>query len=77
MADDETFRFRAASRVTYSKALLALVRRARSEPDSMFVFGPFDLSALEDQGLAVSGPGVSEWADDFMAGVPGLYPADE
>lgn len=75
-AADLTFRFRAESRVSYTHALLALIRRARSG-DLTFVFGPLDLGALEDQGLLVSGPGVHEWADDFLAEVPGLHLADE
>lgn len=73
---DQTFRFRAGSRVTYSKAVIALVRRARTG-DLAYVFGPLDLAALEDQGLTVSGPGVREWVDDFLTEVPGLHLADE
>jgi hypothetical protein len=73
---DPTIRFRAESRVTYARALLALTRRAR-DTGSDFTFGPLDLHALEDHGLAVSGPDLGKWADDFLAGVPGLHLADE
>jgi hypothetical protein len=73
---DSTFRFRAESRVSYAHALIALVKRARGGTDE-FTFGPLDLTALEDQGLAVSGPDVHQWADDFLAEVPGLHLADE
>lgn len=73
---EPTFRFRAASRIVYAKALLALVRRARDSYHD-FTFGPLELAALEDQGLLVSGPGVAEWADDFLTEVPGLHLADE
>lgn len=72
----ETLRFRAPTRLSYVHALLALVHRARTT-DEEFTFGPVALPALEEQGLAVSGPGIRSWADDFLAEVPGLYLADE
>lgn len=72
----ETLRFRAESRITYGRALLALTRLAR-DTDHKFSFGPLDIAAVEEQGLLVSGPDVLEWADDFMKQVPGLYRADE
>jgi hypothetical protein len=71
---DSTLRFRAASRVSYARAVLGLARLARSGKD--FTFGPVYLPALEDQGLVVSGPDLS-WADDFLAQVPGLHRAAE
>lgn len=73
---EATIRFRAESRVSYARALTVLVKRARNG-DGDFTFGPLSLRALEDQGLAVTGPGISEWADDFLAEVPGLHLADE
>lgn len=76
MTGDVTLRFRAGSRVSYARALLALVRRARGGTGE-FTFGPLHLATLEEQGLAVSGPQVWEWADDFLAEVPGLHLADE
>lgn len=72
---EPTFRFRAASRVVYARAVLNLVRRAREGGD--FTFGPLSVSALEEQGLTVSGSEVGNWADDFLTEVPGLHLADE
>lgn len=76
MAADDTLRFRAESRVTYARALLALLHRARGS-DLDFTFGPLELGDLENQGLAVSGSDVRTWADDFISEVPGLHLADE
>jgi hypothetical protein len=73
---DQAFRFRAESRITYAHALVNLLKRARSGSDD-FTFGPLTLAALEYQGLLVSGPGVSGWADDFLKQIPGLYRSDE
>jgi hypothetical protein len=73
---DRTIRFRAESRITYAHALIALTKRAR-DTEHDFTYGPLDLAALEEQGLAVAGSDVLEWADDFMEQVPGLYRADE
>jgi hypothetical protein len=73
---DTTIRFRAESRVTYARALLALTRRAR-DTGSDFTFGPLGLHALEDQGLAVSGVDLPKWADDFLVEVPGLHRSDD
>jgi len=69
---DQTIRFRAESRITYARALVALTRIAR-ETARDFEYGPLDMAALEDQGLVLTGSGVTEWADDFMGQVPGLY----
>jgi hypothetical protein len=73
---DLTFRFRAESRIIYARALVNLLRRARSGDDD-FTFGPLMLAALQDQGLVISGPSVSGWVDDFLKQVPGIYRADE
>lgn len=73
---DQAIRFRAESRIIYARALVNLLNRARSESTG-FTFGPLTLAALEDQGLVISGPAVSGWADDFLKQVPGLIRADE
>lgn len=76
MEADLTIRFRAESRITYARALVNLFSRARSGSDD-FTFGPLTLAALEDQGLLISGAGVSGWADDFLKEIPGLHRSDE
>jgi len=55
---DSTVRYRAATRYAYAQALTALVTYAR-EHDEDFAAGPLDLSALEHQGLVVTGPDLS------------------
>jgi hypothetical protein len=76
MAGSSTVRFRAESRVVYARALLALTEHARTSA-SEFTFGPLHMAALEEQGLAVTGPDVQAWADDFLAEIPGLHRADD
>jgi hypothetical protein len=52
-------------------ALVQLVRYSRANPEPDFLFGPLELSALDEQGLVVSGEdldGVSE----VLSEVPGL-----
>lgn len=68
---DSTIRFRAESRLVYAYAIIALVVRARDGRD--FTFGPMLPAALEEQGLTVTGPDLGDWADDFLAEVPGLH----
>ena len=52
---DQTLRYRAATRVSYSHGLIALVEYSREHPEPDFVFGPLTLGALESQGLVLSG----------------------
>jgi hypothetical protein len=73
---EQTFRFRAESRVTYALALMALARIARDAAWD-FTYGPLNMGAVEEQGLVVSGPDVASWADDFLREVPGLHRAEE
>ena len=67
---DSTARYRAESRHVYARALVALAEHARDSTDD-FVFGPLDLSALEHQGLAVSGPDLTA-VREALSAVPGL-----
>lgn len=68
----ETVRYRAASRVSYAAALLALVIYAR-EHRTDFVFGPMDLAAVERHGIAVSGDRLDGVRAE-LAKIPGLIP---
>ncbi len=67
---DVTARYFAESRHAYSRVLLELVTYARGHPDD-FIFGPLDLSALESQGLAISGPDLAG-VRKLLDGLPGL-----
>jgi hypothetical protein len=67
---DSTARYRAATRYSYARALLELVTYAREHSDD-FSFGPLDLSVLEHQGLAVSGPDLAG-VTELLGKVPGL-----
>jgi hypothetical protein len=67
---DRTIRYRAGTRYTYAQALVDLAEYARGHQDD-FTFGPLDVSALEQQGLAVSGPDLSG-VRKVLAGIPGL-----
>lgn len=73
---DQTVRFRASSRLSYARALIVLLSHARSSARE-FTFGPLNTTALEDQGLLVSGPDAESWADDLLKSVPGLHRSDE
>jgi hypothetical protein len=68
---DSTVRYFAESRHAYSRALLELVTYARSHPDAVFAFGPLDLTALENQGLAVTGPDLAG-VQKLLDSLPGL-----
>lgn len=73
---DSTLRYRAASRIPYARALLTLADFARTSTRE-FVFGPLSISALEANGLAITGPDAEQWADDLMKGIAGLHRSDE
>jgi hypothetical protein len=61
-------------RLAYSVALLLLMEHAWTSKDK-FEFGPWDLDALENEGLVISGSDL-EGARVVLAGIPGLYLAD-
>jgi hypothetical protein len=65
-----TLRWFAADRKTYVWALIDLVTYARTSTHD-FSFGPLDLAALENQGLAVTGSDLSGVAE-LLSKVPGL-----
>ena len=67
---DSTLRYFAASRVVYARALLELVTYARGHAED-FSIGPPDISALEHQDLAVSGPDLAG-VQILLDGIPGL-----
>jgi hypothetical protein len=72
----ETRRFRAPDTISYAHAILALVEYARISQDD-FEFGPAgNVSALVNNGLAVTGEAdvVSAISDLLGEKVPGLYP---
>lgn len=69
-AHDSTLRFRASSRLAYGQALVALAEHARGSVDD-FEFGPMDLSALEHQGLLVTGPKLAV-VRAVLAKIPGI-----
>jgi hypothetical protein len=71
----QSFRYRAAMRLGYSVALLLLMEHARTSKDK-FSFGPWDLDALEDQGLIISGLEL-EGARVVLAGIPGLFLSED
>jgi hypothetical protein len=62
-------------RLAYSVALVLLMEYSRQSRDR-FEFGPWDLQALEDHGLVVSGPDVSG-ARKILSEIPGLYESDD
>jgi hypothetical protein len=66
-----TIRYRATTNIPYAMGIVELFRYARAHPVPDFTFGPFDLKALESQGLLVSGPDLTGVAD-LLEGVPGL-----
>lgn len=68
---EQTLRYRAATRVSYSSALVDLVEYAREHPDPDFTFGPLDLEKLESEGLQVSGSDLGA-VSDVLSRVPGL-----
>jgi hypothetical protein len=70
-----SLRYRGVMRLAYSVALLLLMEHARDTKDD-FSFGPWDLDALEGQGLVVSGPDLAG-ARKVLDGVPGLFLSDE
>lgn len=73
---EQTRRFRGDSSMAYARAVLWLVRLSR-RTSLEFSFGPLDVEAMYRNGITVVGPDVDRWADDFLAGVPGLHRADE
>lgn len=72
----DTLRYRASSRYSYGRALLALVECARGHDGPEFTFGPASLAALESSGLAVSGDDLTAPAA-ALARIPGLVQEQE
>jgi hypothetical protein len=68
---DLTRRWRADSRVSYARALLALIEYARARPSPDFAFGPLSVASLEAYGLTVSGTDLTG-PSDVLSTVPGL-----
>jgi hypothetical protein len=66
-----TLRYRAIQRVSYCLALIGLVELARVPGTPVFHFGPMDLTALERNGLLVSGDNL-DYVQAVLAKVPGL-----
>lgn len=66
----DTARYFAASRLAYAQALVELAEHARVSTED-FEFGPLDISALEHQGLSVSGPDLSG-VRELLGKIPGL-----
>jgi hypothetical protein len=78
VAEQVTRRFRAASTIPYSHAIIVLLEYAR-EFDYDFEFGPVsNVSALVNNGLAVTGPPdvVEAISDLLKREVPGLFTAE-
>lgn len=74
----ETRRFRAPDTISYAHAIIALVGHARTS-QADFEFGPVgNVSALVNNGLAVTGEPdvVSAISDLLEENVPGLYPTE-
>jgi hypothetical protein len=65
-----TARWFAESRLAYARALTALAVYAR-DSSSEFTFGPLDLAALENQGLAVTGDDLAG-VRKLLGGLPGI-----
>jgi len=65
-----TLRFRALQRYSYARALLVLTELARTGQPG-FSFGPLSLSALESQGLTVTGNELAP-VQAALAKVPGV-----
>lgn len=66
-----TKRYRGLYRIAYGRALLALVELARQTPNPVFSFGPMQLTAMEQQGLTVSGEDLSQ-VEDVLKDIHGL-----
>jgi len=74
----ETRRFRAPDTISYAHGIIALINHARTSEDD-FDFGPVEnVSALVNNGLAVTGePDVVSAISDLLGEkVPGLYPVE-
>lgn len=67
----ETKRYRALQRYSYARALEALVILARTWEGPAFRWGPMDLTALERNGLTLTGADLSG-VSLILSEVPGI-----
>lgn len=74
---DVTRRFRAASTLPYSQAIVLVAEYARTSTED-FSFGPLNVSAMVNNGLTITGPAevVKDISDLLEREVPGLYAAE-
>jgi hypothetical protein len=66
-----TIRYRAPSNLSYTMAMVELVKYARTHPEPPFTFEPLTLDRLENEGLVISGPEL-DGVSDLLKAVPGL-----
>lgn len=67
----QTVRFRSRQRFVYARSLLALTELARTWTGPPFTFGPASVDGMEQQGLVVSGPDISQVLE-LLGKDPGL-----